>query len=325
MDNTKIPLFVSASLLLLFYISILVGLAQLTNAGIDKVFIGLLPFLFYLIFLIAAFHYAFVSMQFLLFGPLALCGIFILLWAVQESGFLAEIDGPQLAVLNLLLAYMISAAVFFSRAIYSYNSKKQKHYYELSQRYTKEIEQLKETINRMRKENTEKNFATSLQSIEDKCKAINFAIGRVYGAKKGGNFKLREKIIIKHDTYNLFSEIASDFKKEDEDKLNRVLKEILNSLLHLELTEKEIFSPIEIPKLSLVRDILGNDKVIDVLAKNDKDPVYVYHSEAKEICKNLSGSLENLEITKPKEPEFFHTKNLLKPVRKQKRHGIFNL
>ena len=325
MDNTKIPLFVSASLLLLLYIFILFGLAQLTNSGIDKVFIGLLPLLFYLLLLIAVFYYFSLNVYFILFGPLVLCGIFISLWAVQESGLLAEIDGPQVAVLNLLLAYVISAAVFFSRVIYSHNAKKQKHYYELSQRYIKEIEQLKETISRVQKENIEKNLVTSLQSIEDKCKAINFVIGRVYSAKKGGNSKLREKIAIKPDIYNLFSEIAADFKKEDGSKLNGVLNEITNSLLHLELTEKEIFSPIKIPKLNLIRDHGGNDKVIDVLAKNDRDPILGYHSEAKEICKNLSSSLENLKITKPKESEFFHTKNILKPARKQKGWGLFHV
>lgn len=316
MDNTKIPLFVSASLLLLFYIFILFGLAQLTNSGIDKVFIGLLPLFFYLLLLIVAFYYLSLNIQFILFGPLVLCGIFISLWAVQESEFLAEIDGPQVAVLNLLLAYFISAIVFFSRILYSHNAKKQNH--ELSKKYVKEIKQLRETISKMQDEDVEKNFVTSLQSIEDKCKAINFAIGRVYSTKKGGNLKLREKIIIKKGIYNLFSEIAADFKKEDKGKLNGVLKEITNSLLRLESTEKEIFSPISIPKLNLIRGTGGNDKVIDVLAKNDKDPISGYHSEAKEICKNLSRSLENLEISKPRESKFSHIKNLLKPIMEQK-------
>ena len=313
MNNTKKPLLICSSFLLFLFIFSLIGLSYLTNAGIDRVFIGLLPLLVYMLLLIVSFYYSSLTIQLILFGPLALCAIFFLLWVVQGSGIFADMDGPQIAVLNLLLSYLISAIVFFSRVIYNKGVSKEKRYYELYKSYAEEAKRLKDPIIKMRKDDLEKNLVTHLRNIEDKCKAINFVIGRVYSAKKGGNSKLREKIRIKREIYNLFSEIAGDFKKEDEEKLKRILNEILTALNHLELAEKEVFSSLKLPKLNLVRNPDGNDKLIDVLAKNDKDPVIGYYSEAKEICKNLSDSLESLEISK-QDGSLFSSKNFKNPA-----------
>lgn len=140
------------------------------------------------------------------------------------------------------------------------------------------------------------NFTVNLRGIEDKCKAINFVIGRVYSDKKGASPKIRAGLRIDSELYNSFSEITSDFKDEQATKLFNLLKKIHDRLGRLEMREKDLLT-IGDAKLPVARTADGSDRVIDVLINNDKDPVADYHADAKEVCEKVMAYLTEQYVT----------------------------
>ena len=83
---------------------------------------------------------------------------------------------------------------------------------------------------------TKKNFKYNLRGIEDKCKAINFVIGRVYSDKKGGNKEVREQLKINRDLYNTFSEITANFSNDNVKDLIIILILLIHSLASIPFT-----------------------------------------------------------------------------------------
>lgn len=137
---------------------------------------------------------------------------------------------------------------------------------------------------------TKADFTVNLRAIEDKCKAINFVIGRVYADKKGGNKQIRSKLGINRVLYNNFSEIAADFNEKDSGKLLELLVAIRKRLDQLELKESEVINP-KSGRIPLKRE--KGQKILDILAVNDKDPVVNYHSDAKEVSDKLINYLKS--------------------------------
>lgn len=164
------------------------------------------------------------------------------------------------------------------------------HYHRQNQQYVQQINQLRQQVHHLQKQNqiTPQTFQVNLKSIEDKCKAINFVIGRVYSDKKGGSPETREKINIPREMYNSFSELATNLKQEDLGKLMHVLSEINNKLVQMELPENQLLTISKNPHITINRNPNGTDRIIEVLANNDQDPIVEYHNEAKEICKRLT-------------------------------------
>ncbi|MFT4343933.1 MAG: hypothetical protein ACMXYE_04265 [Candidatus Woesearchaeota archaeon] len=138
---------------------------------------------------------------------------------------------------------------------------------------------------------TQENFTTNLRSIEDKCKALNFAIGRVYSDKNGGSEKIRELLRVERVLYNVFSELSAAQDERLNPQLLKVLLLLQRKLLLFHLPEKKLFS-IGKEGLKLKRDKYGNWSVLDVLTQNDSDPVKEYHAEASEICTNMIAFLK---------------------------------
>lgn len=171
----------------------------------------------------------------------------------------------------------------------------QKEHDQKQKEYEKHLEMLKQQLSKAKSELqiTKQNFSINLRSIEDKAKAINFAIGRVYSDKKGGSAKIREKLNIDRDLYNSFSEISTNFTDKHAVHLLNILEKIYHKLLLLEQQENAVFSLHSAPELPVQREQNGMDRILDVLIKNDKDPVKDYHSEAKEICTKLINFLKN--------------------------------
>lgn len=129
-----------------------------------------------------------------------------------------------------------------------------------------------------------------VQSIEDKCKAINFAIGRVYRSSNGGSAKLRERLRIPREWYNEFSDAQED---EREGRAVSLTRKILSRLLQYAHKENEIFSTEEMKRLkNLTRDREGNSTVLDVLAANDSDPVQQYYAVAVDACQQVLTELD---------------------------------
>jgi len=285
---------------IILYLAALFSLAFISDASIFLVFIGTMPVLLYL----ATFFYLIridSRMGLLWVLPLLFPLLFLFLWYSSLAPWLKVMDGQVVAVLDVIMSYLINIFVLFifgignrrkpdqklqknigevKHQIDSLKSQLEKAHTELSETKNKLYEVKRElTVNK-------ENFNITLRSIEDKCKAINFVIGRVYSDKKGASESVRERLRISSDLYNSFSEITADFKSEDAHKLSIVLKNIHHKLLDLELPENRVIK-IGIAQLPVDRDPLGSYRVIDVLKRNDKDPVEDYHNEAKEVCSKL--------------------------------------
>ncbi len=148
-----------------------------------------------------------------------------------------------------------------------------------------ELERLRQLVDQYAHELqlTREELGKNLRSIEDKCKAINFAIGRVYADKKGGSKTIREKLKISSDLYNRFSEMIQDDDIENKEFV-LILKDIIKKLNQMEHKEKDV---VKVKKARVKVDRKVGDSVLTVLDTNDNDPVNDYHAEAKAICKKL--------------------------------------
>lgn len=145
-----------------------------------------------------------------------------------------------------------------------------------------------------------------IASIEDKSKAINFVIGRVYSKYHGGSKELREKIGIDKAWYNEFSEILQDENTQEMQKVEHVRKKdelvsllyVVNKIqerLHqLKKSEATVFGQKHMHLKNLDRHESGNESILHVMIKNDKDPIESYHKGAMEFCEGLKTKLESL-------------------------------
>ncbi len=135
-----------------------------------------------------------------------------------------------------------------------------------------------------------------IHTIEDKCKAINFVIGRIYRASNGGTKGLRERLRVPREWYNEFNAIPAEEAQAQRqlalDLLGRI-EERLGSLLR---PEKDLFTKDELRSLKgLARDEEGRDRILDVLIVNDNDPVEEYFLGAMDFCKRVKEGLEKLK------------------------------
>jgi hypothetical protein len=249
--------------------------------------------------------------------------IFILIWNFQSVDVINNMDGPPLFIFNLVICYIIMFISFSFRQNIDPQKRqhllsqtkqethgqhntckpqedelaaaRQKHEYykrmqsQKSQNYEKQINDLQDKLHRTQSELriTKENFNINLRGIEDKCKAINFVIGRVYSDRKGGSPTLREKLAINRELYNKFSEMSANFDDKYAINMLNILERIYHQLLLLEQPENSVIKLHSRPELPVQRDNHGNDKILDVLAKNDKDPIMDYHNEAKEVAEKL--------------------------------------
>ncbi len=135
-----------------------------------------------------------------------------------------------------------------------------------------------------------------IHSIEDKSKALNFAIGRVYSQFHGGKKEMRDKIRIPKEWYNEFSFIGIGTNTIDYKKLNEIVAKFEIHLRLFEKTEKEVFGKQTADLKNLIRDIPGRDTIIKVLDHNDKDPVKSYYEGAITFCEKIRGEMNQREL-----------------------------
>ena len=179
--------------------------------------------------------------------------------------------------------------------------------------------EFKKIISRKKTVSEKKSLQDYVHSIEDKSKALNFAIGRVYNKYHGGSQEIRDKLKIPSDWYNEFSLIGVGTDKIDLSKLEELITRFELQLKLFEKTELEVFKDKISSLKNLIRDVKGSDKIIEVLDHNDKDPVKSYYKGALEFCAKIKEEIrsKSLKIVKndyiPKDEEDL-AKILHKPV-----------
>jgi hypothetical protein len=286
------------------YLIVFLLLAAKTETDLFLVFIGTLPIVL---------HWAaFFALSFREVRPWMFWGLpvvfplaWYVLWASQTFPVLSQMQGTTLAVLNLLIIYGINIPVLFlfvqkrhereAKAAQHEQPQQshEEHYRRLAEQYAHQSEHyqqqaahLQHQVQTLQQQQTvtQENFNITLRSIEDKCKAINFVIGRVYADKKGGSANIREKLRIPSEWYNAFSELTESMQGESLIQLLDILEKMQEKLVQMEEREDTVLLP-EDASLPVERE--EGDRIIDVLAKNDKDPVSDYYQEAREISEKL--------------------------------------
>jgi hypothetical protein len=147
-------------------------------------------------------------------------------------------------------------------------------------------EQKEHVVHHVHHHEAPKEIDEVIHSIEDKVKALNFVIGRVYSVYHGGTDQLRNKLRIDKTWYDDFNQIdRTDIDKRKHEAIV-LLQKIKARLDLLQRTEKDVLGN-ELAQLKNIQhDPAGNDKIITVLVKNDKDPVQRYYDGAMSFCED---------------------------------------
>ncbi|MFC1775030.1 hypothetical protein ACFLZN_01805 [Nanoarchaeota archaeon] len=285
------------------FLAIVLGLSALFEPNLAFVFIGMLPLL--LNISVSLSYFERLNQTAFWFYPLASPIAFYAVWLSGLLKLISDMNGPIITVFNILFSYAYNALFLF---FFKKNKGEKLRIDELVKalakadgrnefleyKYERDINKLQSQtiVTEQEVEFTpEKDVTTSLRSIEDKCKSLNFAIGRVYGNKKGGCKALRDALRIKRESYNTFSELAKKLDNESRPKLLKILQIIKKQLNLMKLKEFEVFPEQYLNELNLKRDPAGNNTILDVLIANDKDPVKDYFEEAEEFCDKLTQHL----------------------------------
>lgn len=142
-------------------------------------------------------------------------------------------------------------------------------------------------------------FKKNLRTIEDKCKVLNFVIGRVFSKRRGCKAAVRNRIKIDSSLYNRFSELSYDLNSKNAIVLLEIIKEIYSKLklyklplkeFHDSLPNKEQFN---LNGMEKEFDINSQIELIDFLDVADSDPAKDYYSELLTICANLISYIRN--------------------------------
>ncbi len=232
----------------------------ISQAPAGAILAGFLPSIVSLIFFISVVEtkrhveYAWIM-------PLIFTIAFVILSFLQAPPF-SKMEIWKLAFLNLIISYIFLIIISYPDI------------------YKKEEHDTKKD---------EKDIHHSVHSIEDKCKAINFAIGRVYRSSNGGTTSMRDDIRISSELYNEFERLVKEGTK---DEMLTALDKIGESLLKLQKKEKDVFGSRINHLKNLVREKDGSNRIVDVISKNDNDPVMKYYADALDAYNEIRKKIE---------------------------------
>lgn len=284
--NKRKSIFEGFSILVLV---VLLGLTILTTiltgAKLFLVIVGFAPSIIAVILSIILFEESLRGKLIIWFIPFLILALFFFVVTSQEV-LSSNLDVTSLIGLNIIISIIyIAAALLIVKVLFSEN--------------TKDHKQMKQAM----MPETIKEF---IASIEDKSKAINFVIGRVYSKFHGGSKELREKIGIDKEWYNEFSQILQNEDNQEIQKLEDIKdKDKLVSLLYvvnkiqerlhqLKKPESVVFGQRHSNLKNLERNTAGTETVLEVMIRNDKDPVESYYKGAMDFCNALKMRLNAL-------------------------------
>lgn len=266
------------SLILLFIVIVLTSLS--TGASPIFVILSFMPTIATIILCLVMFDETVFTLIIIWVIPFILSGLFFFVATSQEL-LRSNLDIPAIVAINIFCS-IIYLLIFFIIAKLFSPRERETHDHKPSH-----------SDNHSMVQHQPATIQEYVASIEDKSKALNFVIGRVYNKHHGGSKQLREKLSLKPEWYNEFSEALHNEASPDKKRMLMVLNEIENQLFLLSLPEKDIIPNESLNELkNLDRSSSGEDKILDVLIKNDKDPVETYYAGAKEFCLKLRDILQ---------------------------------
>jgi hypothetical protein len=266
------------SLLILLLIIIMTSIS--TDAPLLFVVIGFLPALVTIILSIIIYEESFHNKITIWFVPLILAASFFFIGTNYEY-MNNSMDVATLTSINIIFS-LIYLSLFFTLIQITKPSKKRK---------TEKKEEKDEKVIIIEKPNVD--IQEYIASIEEKSKALNFVIGRTYNKYHGGSLELRQKINFKAEWYNELSEALQNEESADKIRVFMIVENIEKQLEKIKKPEKEVFAESQLEKLkNLDRDEQGNDKILEVLMKNDADPVELYYKGIEEFCETIRRELE---------------------------------
>jgi hypothetical protein len=261
------------SLIILFIVIVFTALN--TGSSLIFVLLGFMPTIATIVLCLIMFDETVFSMVILWILPFVLSGLFFVV-ATSQTLLKSNLDVGALVAINIFCSVIYLIIFFIIAKLLSpkdHESSEHKPAHAAAH------------VMAQHQPTTIKEYVSS---IEDKSKALNFVIGRVYNKYHGGSKLLREKLSLKPEWYNEFSEALHNEANPDKKRMLQVLDNIDKQLQLLNVLEKEILTSDQLSELkNLERNPEGNDKVLDILIKNDKDPVESYYQGAKEFCLKL--------------------------------------
>ncbi|MBN1157416.1 hypothetical protein JXA85_07370 [Candidatus Woesearchaeota archaeon] len=253
-----------------FFIIFIITVQILTSASLFLIMLGFSPTLIsclLVIYLVETNQKHILDYSW--FIPLIFVVAFYAIGTRVDSELFRGFDVPELAALNTLLSIAFISFL---------------HLTGMSGRRMRHKSFAAKTALHEKTEPHPASLQVYIQSIEDKCKALNFVIGRVYSDKHGGSPELRNLIKMNKEHYNSFSNLTDFNDAKTKSVLLELVRAIANGLLLLRKTEHEVFGGRMHHLKNIQREHYGNDRIIDVLIKNDKDPVQTYFDSAIQFC-----------------------------------------
>jgi hypothetical protein len=274
-------LFEGFSLICLIILIIIVVITSLnTGSSLIFVLLGFMPTIITIILCLIMFDETMFTMLIIWLLPFVLAGLFAFIATSQEL-LRENLDIGAIVGINIASSVLYLAGFYFLAKMMVPKENRPKEH------------KPTHSVRHVMVEHHPSVIKEYVSSIEDKSKALNFVIGRVYNKFHGGTKQLREKISLKPEWYNEFSEALHNELHPDKKRMLLVLEKIERQLGLIGTIEKNVFSTDELANLkNLDRQPNGEESIIDVLKKNDKDPVESYYAGAKEFCMKLRDILQ---------------------------------
>jgi hypothetical protein len=279
-----------------FFLVILLSL--MTESSPFLTFLGFIPLLLTIIVsyvLVDKYH---AESGFLMVFPFIFVGVFLLLGV---AGLLGGIDYLSLATINIILGIVFEMILVVQHSLLVHHHIKSEKHEKKTETHTHagfhtDSKNLASEDTLVYKDMIDFRDDTDVErlvaSIEDKAKAINAVIGRVYSARKGGTEHMRKKIRVDPTHYNEFSELKDEEVSKRKIAAIRLINKIRDRLLLLQQREIDVFTKTEVEMLmNLKREHYGHDKILEVLTKNDSDPIKTYHESALQFCDKVAKDL----------------------------------
>jgi hypothetical protein len=257
----------------------IIALTILTKSPLGRVFMSFSPTILVIITVIIMFlksRHQFRIVSWLL--PLFWCAVFFMMSASGVSEFAMKTDVGNILAFNFFISFVFVLVLEIMAS--------------LREGFTGIFSKVKVKIPSKPEPQMIKE---SMQSIEDKAKALNQVIGRVYRRSNGATLKMRNLLKIHPEWYNKFSSITAENLMEKAGVALPLLWKITQRLNDLYNEEIEIFGDDCYKLKNIARDPTGKTRVIDVMTANDSDPVALYFKSALEFCKS---AIEQVEMLK---------------------------